>query len=187
MSSLFSSNPVYFVMAIAGTLLFLLKLAFMFIGGGADIDGEFDGDLEGDVSGGDTFSLVSVQSILAFFMGAGWIGLAATLEWRLGQMQSVLAASFFGFLMMLLSSFLTMKIKSLNTVQKFDIKKAVGISGRAYTKIPEKGAGIGQVEITLQGKQQIMQAMSTGNAIESFAAVKVVKVDDSGNLIVENT
>ena len=45
---------------------------------------------------------------------------------------------------------------------------------------------MGQVEITVAEKQQILQAMnSSEEAIGAFHAVKVTEVDDSGNLIVE--
>lgn len=183
MQEAFELNPVYTVMALLGTVLYLIKMVLLLVSGDFDADSDLtEVDGAGDLDGGATFSLISIQSILAFFMGAGWIGLACQQEWGMESLPSLLAASGFGFLMMLLSSFLTFKIKSLNSETKVDIREAKDKTGRAYTSIPPKGEGIGQVEITVGGKQQILQAMSTGEKIESFTAVKVIEVDDSGNL-----
>ena len=184
MEEVFSQNPVYLILAIFGTTLFLLKmLLFLMVG---DADGA---DFEADTidTGGAAFSVVSTQSILAFLMGAGWIGLAAQREWGFSDFKSLLAAVFFGFLMMLFSSFLTFKIKKFNSVTKVNLKDAVGSTGRAYTNVPAKGKGIGQVEVTVGGKQQILQASSADEAIKSFDSVKVVDVDDSGNLIIKKS
>ena len=187
----FNNEPIYAAMALLGTSLFLLKMIMLFAGGDSDADiGDADvGDADlGDshMDGAESFTLVSVQSILAFFMGAGWMGLACREEWMLDKLPAMGAAVAFGFAMMVLSSYLNLKIKSLNAnpVNKID-ENAVGHTGRAYTNIPAKGEGMGQVEITLNGKQQILQANSAGDAIKAFTNVKVVKVDDSGNLTVK--
>ena len=60
---------VYLVMSVAGTALFLIRLGFTYFGGGGG-DFEVDGDFDTDAS----FSFLSVLSILAYFMGAGWSG-----------------------------------------------------------------------------------------------------------------
>lgn len=184
MQEIFEQNPVYASLAFIGTFLYILKMALFFISG----DGESDLDADTDPGdGGASFSLISTQSILAFLMGAGWIGLAAKNEWMLNDTYSILSASVFGFAMMFFSAILTFKIKKLNAIPTINIKEALGKSGRAYTNIPAKGNGIGQVEITVGNKQQILQASSSGEAINSFDSVIVEKVDDSGNLIVKKS
>ncbi|ATH09115.1 hypothetical protein BIY24_14530 [Halobacteriovorax marinus] len=188
MTDLFMQNPVYTVMALAGTILFFIKILLLFFGGDSDFDTDLDIDMNGDhIDGGDTFSIVSIQSILAFFMGTGWIGLAAIHEWKLTNGQSTIAAALFGVIMMLFSSFITFKIKKFNSIPKVDIKEAVGKVGRAYTNIPSKGQGVGQVEVTVGNKQQILQASSVDEAINSFDGIVVVQVDDSGNLLVKKS
>lgn len=182
MKEIFSENPVYLILAIVGTSLYLLKMIiFVFVG--SDDGGDFDSDL--DATSGDSFSLVSTQSILAFFMGAGWIGLAAKREWSQEDLPALLIASGFGFLMMLFSSFLTFQIKKFNYTPQSNPQEAVGKKGRVYSKIPAKGEGMGQVEITVGGKQQILQASSADGEIQSFESIIVKSVDDSGNLLVK--
>lgn len=183
MDSAFNDNPIYTVMALVGTLLYVIKIIMLMVSGDGSMD---SGDLDDSshVDGGESFSLVSVQSILAFFMGCGWMGLATLREWNLDEVPALAISAAFGFVLMTLSAFLTFKIKSLNSESRVDMKQAKGKTGRAYTHIPAKGEGVGQVEITVGGKQQILQAMSTSDKIVAFSAVKVDDVDDSGNLIV---
>jgi len=183
MQEIFSSNPVYSTMAVVGTLLFLIKILLLVFAGDFDIDSdltEIDGGFEMD--GGTTFSLISVQSVLAFFMGTGWTGLAALHEWNMESFSALVTAVLVGIVFMTISSFLTLKMKGLNSQTKFNIHDAIEKTGRAYTTIPAKGDGVGQVELTVGGKQQILQAMSVDEEIKSFDAVKVISVDDSGSL-----
>lgn len=183
MQEIFSEHPVYAGMAFLGTILYVIKMVLLLVSGDMDADSDLTEINDGvDMDGGTTFSLISIQSVLAFFMGTGWTGLAALHEWDMGTYQSLVTAVIVGVVFMVVSAFLTFKIKGLNHTPKFDIREAKDKTGRAYTSIPAKGDGIGQVEITVGGKQQILQAMSTGDKIESFAAVKVTEVDDSGNL-----
>ena len=184
MEEIFRQYPVYFIMAVAGIALYLAKLILFLVSG--DGDGDFDA-METEVTdlGGAAFSLVSIQSILAFFMGTGWVGLACVDEFGYSPGKSLVIAAFFGFLMMLLSSFLTFKIKGLNHNSKVDYQKAVGVKGRAYINIPVKGEGVGQAEVTFSGKLQIIQAVSVDGLIKSFTPIEVVEMDDSGNAVVK--
>lgn len=184
MQEILVSNPVYGTMAFGGTLLFLVKMIMLLVSGGdMDVDGDLtEIDSGVDMDGGTTFSLISVQSVLAFFMGAGWTGLAARHEWSLETMPAMSAAIVVGFIFMFVSAYFTFKVKGLNSTPIIDVREAIGKTGRTYTTVPAQGEGIGQIEITIGGKQQILQAMSLGDKIESFTTVKVEKIDDAGTL-----
>lgn len=186
MSEAFQNEPVYMMMALLGTALFVGKMVLLLMGGDGDTDLDHaDLDDPAHVDGAESFTLISVQSILGLFMGTGWIGLACRQEWGLEKMPSFFVAVGFGFLMMLLTSFLNLKMKSLNAIPDNDIdERAIGLTGRAYTDIPKSGDGIGQIELTVNGKMQILQASSGADKIKAFTSVKVIKVDNSGNLTV---
>lgn len=184
MSELYSNYPIYFSIAIVGTSLFLVKMILFLLAGDGDA-GDLDAGSGSHMDGGEAFTLLSIQSILAFFMGFGWMGLACREEWGVDKTTSMMAAAGFGFAMMFFNSFLMMKIKGLDGSGKNDISNAVGVRGRAYTDIPKKGEGMGQVEITVNGKQQIINAFSEDKKIKSFASIVVMDVDDSGNAIVQ--
>lgn len=186
--STFSDATVYFCMAMIGSILFGIKLLLtMFVG----VDSDFDVDADVDLDGGDIaehgtgFSLFSMLSILSFMMGAGWMGLACRVEWDMGAVASGLAAGGFGFSLMLFSSFGMYQMRKLNEAGKYDVRNCIGSIGRAYVRIPAKGDGTGQVQIDVDGRQKILTAVSSGEEIESFAAVKVLDVQEAETIIVE--
>ena len=172
----------YLVMALVGTVFFLLRLLLaLFFGDGGDVDGDL-----ADIGDGDgAFSLFSLLSILAFFMGAGWMGLTCRVDWGLGSMTSAAAATGFGFFLMAMASGLMAFARSLNQTVNYDLNSAVGHVASVYMSIPKRGEGRGQIKVTVSGRMKMMDAISTGPAIEEFKSVKVVEVRDDGTFIVE--
>jgi hypothetical protein len=174
---------VYLILALLGTIFFVLRLviALFFGGDGGDIDGDLS-----DVGHGDsTFSMFSLLSILAFFMGAGWMGLTCRVNWDLSSMTSALAAAGFGFVLMAMASGLMALTRSLNQVVEYDLGTAVGHIASVYMSIPAKGQGRGQIKVTVSGRLKMMDAVSNGPRISEFKSVKVVSVRDDGTFVVE--
>lgn len=178
---------VYLVMALSATILFMIKIALMLLGGD---HGDFDAD--GDVGDfhhiGDSdaaFSAFSLLSVLAFIMGTGWMGLNCRVSWGLSGGVSVLFATGFGLVLMLVASFGMYYVKRLESSPHIDVRTAVGRTAQVYLTIPQKGEGQGQVEVDVSGTRKVMTAVSTGGKIEAFTAVKVVDVRDDETLIVE--
>jgi hypothetical protein len=173
---------VYAVMALVGTILFLIRLVMALFSGDAG-DGADDIDVAPDSDA--SFSLFSLLSILAFFMGAGWMGLACRLDWDLGRMVSSLASAGFGFAMMLAAAGLSWTARRLNRDVEYDLGTAVGRTARVYLTIPARGVGHGQVEVSVSGRKKVLRAQSTSSEIAAFQDVRVVEVRDDGTLIVE--
>jgi len=172
----------YLIMALVGTVFFTLRLLLALFFGG---DGDMDGDLA-DVGDGDgAFSMFSLLSILAFFMGAGWMGLTCRIDWGLSSIVSAAAAAGFGLVLMLLASGLMAFARSLNQTVSYDLGTAVGHTASVYMSIPERGEGRGQIKVTVSGRLKTIDAISTGPAIPEFKSVKVVSVRDDGTYIVE--
>jgi hypothetical protein len=171
---------VYSALALIGSLLFILRLGFSVFGG---VDSDFDLDVD---SGTDaSFGFVSVLSILAFFMGAGWMGLACTISWGMGHFVSGLAAAGFGTLMMIFAGSMMFGLRKLTKEAHYDLKTAIGHTAQVYLTIPARGKGRGQVTVTVSGRKKVLFATSTGKEIKAFTAVKVVAVEDDDSLIVE--
>jgi len=173
----------YMVLALLGTIFFILRLvvALFFGGDGGDIDGDL-----GDVGHGDaTFSMFSLLSILAFFMGAGWMGLTCRVNWEMSSMTSALAAAGFGTVLMAMASGLMAFARSLNQVVEYDLATAVGHTASVYMSIPARGEGRGKIKVTVSGRLKMMDAISTGPSIPEFKSVKVVAVRDDGAFEVE--
>jgi hypothetical protein len=174
---------VYLIMALVGTLFFVLRLvvALFFGGDGGDIDGDL-----GDAAHADSaFSMFSLLSILAFFMGAGWMGLTCRVDWGLSGIVSAMSAAGFGIVLMGMASGLMAFARSLNQVVEYDVNTAIGKTASVYMTIPERGQGRGQIKVTVSGRLKMMEAISSGPRIPEFHTVKVLSVGDDGTFVVE--
>lgn len=180
----FTDSTVYFTMAMIGTLFFLLRMLMLLFGGGDGTDFDLDhaDGVEGHHGG---FSFFSLLSILSFLMGAGWLGLACRREWELTSLVSALVAGGFGFLLMTFSSFGIYQMRKMNQSGSYDVKNCIGSIGRIYLKVPAKGQGRGQIEITVDGRRKVLPAVSASTEIASFAAARVLGVQEDETLIVE--
>lgn len=171
----------YLILALVGTILFLLRLGIaLFFGGDA---GDFD--VDADTGTDATFTLFSLLSIMAFVMGTGWMGLACRIDWGLARVPSAITAVGFGLVMMSLASGLMFLTRKMNREVRYDAKTAIGRTGRVYLTLPAKGKGIGQVEVTVSGRQKIMKAVTSGKELRAFTDVRVVDVRDDEVLVVE--
>jgi hypothetical protein len=169
---------VYFVLAMLATALFLIKLGLQFFLGDLDADA-------GHVDSTDSFTFFSILSLLAFFMGVGWMGLAARVSWGWEAALSAAAATFFGRALMMLSSGLMYAVRQMSQAARYETSPAIGTIGKVYLSIPAKGEGQGQVELTVSGRRKVMHAISTEGLIEVFSAVKIVEVRDDEVFVVE--
>ncbi len=173
---------VYLVMAIIGTTFFVLRLIFaLFVGG----DGDFDTGVDADMASDHAFGVFSLLSVLAFFMGAGWMGLTCRVDWDMGSLASAASSAGFGFGMMMLASGLMMLARRLNQTIEYDLETAVGKTARVYMTVPAKGDGRGQVEVDVSGRRKVLEAVSEGNKLAQFSSVKILSVRDDGTLVVE--
>ena len=170
----------YFVMALVGTLLFLLRLVFaLFAGDGGDFDADVDGGTDA------SFTLFSLLSVMAFIMGTGWMGLACRIDWGLGRVPAVLLSVGFGVAMMFLASGLMYMTRRLNRTIRYDPRTAIGRTGRVYMTIPGKGQGSGKVQVSVSGRLMTLNAITRGEGLPAFTDVKVVEARDDDTLVVE--
>ncbi len=171
----------YLVMAMVGTVFFVLRLLIaLFFGGGGDLDTGMDVDITTDAS----FSFFSLLSILAFFMGAGWMGLTCRLDWGMSGLASAASAAGFGFAMMMLASGLMFYARRLNQTIDYNLDTAVGRTARVYLTVPARGGGRGQVEVDVSGRRKVLDAVSSADKLPQFTSVRVESVRDDGTLVV---
>ncbi len=185
----YTDTAIYFWIGGTATLLFMLKMGLELLGGGDDAgdfevgtgdDLEFHADTEVD------FKIFSVLSIVAFFMGAGWFGLTARLQWALTASVALIISLGAGFLMMTFAAGGLYFVRKLKCEPRFDPSTAVGRSGRVYLTIPPKGEGRGQVQVIASGKKKVIAATNTTDRpLKSFTSIKVTQVMDDGSLLVE--
>ena len=171
---------IYALMAMVGSALFVVRLSLTLLLG---VDGDLD--LDGDsLEHGTGFAFFSVLSVISFFMGAGWAGLAARIEWQLGGVGTAAVAGGFGTLLMMLSSLLMLGAARLTHEVTYQLKDAVGRTATVYMTIPAKGEGAGQVRVSVSGRSMVVDAVSAGPKIDAFVAAEVTDLRDDKTLVV---
>lgn len=166
----------YKYIAIFSTALFILKFTIFSLTSieGSEISSDFTSISETDMS----FDFFSIQSILSFLMGFGWVGLAALTQWKLPIYLVFIISVIIGFLFLFMSSYIMFKVKSLNQIINIDYNKCVGTIGKAYTTIHPNSEG--QIQIELNGKLSIINATNATNTeIKAFEQIKVTKYENS--------
>ena len=166
---------VCYYIAIFSTILFVLKtIVFAITGGDTEVVTDFTSGFELETS----FDFLSIQSILAFFMGFGWIALAGLIQWHLRLRYSMLIAVVFGTVLMLGSAYLMFLVKKLNKNVVKDYSACVGTIAKAYTEF--KPSAGGQIEVNVNCKLSIENAVNqTQEVIEAFASVKITDYKDN--------
>jgi hypothetical protein len=107
---------LYYYIALFATTFYIIKMAlFAIFGGDVEVHTDFNGSFETD----DSFDFLSIQSILAFFMGLGWMGLTCMKVWKISAILSAVISIGFGLALMFCSAYLMCCVKKLNkTVKK---------------------------------------------------------------------
>ncbi len=162
-------TSIFYYIAVFSTILFLVKIIIFYIfGGEAEVVSDFTTELEMETS----FDFLSVQSILAFFMGFGWIGLAGVSQWHLKPVPAIAIAVVFGLILMFSSAYLMFLIKKLNKRVVKNYAACVGKTAKAYTAFHPEGDG--QIEVEVNGRLSIEKAVNTTQEeIEAFSEVKI--------------
>jgi hypothetical protein len=187
---------VYFALGAGATALFVIRMLLMMVGADHATDGDFDTAVHGDAdfaahghadhgSASHSFQLFSLLTVLAFFMGAGWAGLAARLTWGFGGAASAAAACGFGLACMLLAAWLVRGMRRLESMPRLDLGSCVGTTAQVYLLIPARGKGRGQVRLNVQGASRIVAASSNGGELPAFTSVRVVSVQPDSSVVVE--
>lgn len=166
---------MYYYIALASTIFYIIKtFLFSVFGGDTEVHTDFNASIETDTS----FDFLSIQSILAFLMGFGWVGIACLKEWNFSVKLTILISLIFGFILMFLSAYMMFCVKKLNKKVVKNLANCIGKTAKAYTRFEPSGKG--QIEVEVNGQLSIEYAVNNSNLIiESFMPVKVVKYDDN--------
>ena len=164
-------SSLYFWTGVIMTAFFVIKLLIFSLSGMDDGSGDLMGtDVDTE------FNFISLQSIIAFLMGFGWLGFAS-IQWGFGGKISILFALAGGLILMALSAYLMFVMKKLNSTPKYDLTTCVDKGGTSYTRFVPKGSG--KIQIEFNGRLQTFDAWNdTDEDIESFKQVKVTRVED---------
>jgi len=181
-------EKLFLACAIIGGIFLVIRLILQFLG--SDFGGHGDVDLSGgDISGHlDTvlsFKMFSFQALSAFLLMFGLVGMALLKEAKLAIHWAVLGALVAGFLSVVLMNWLISMMMKLQSSGTIKMENAVGQEGRVYLRIPA-GEGTGKVQIEIQGRLEIYDAVSeTKEELVTGTAVRVTRVVAGQVLVVE--
>ena len=166
-------EQIYWMVTIPSTLVFIVLLILTIIG--ADVGGDVETGMDAALADGDgiPFQFLSLKNIIAFFTMFGWSGLGffhAGLPLWLVIFISVIC----GVLMMLGMAALFYFMSKLAETGTLKMNNAIGRSGEVYLTIPAVRAGMGKVQLTVQGGLQTLDAVT--DEPEPIGTASIVEV-----------
>ncbi len=168
-------EKIYWMIAFPSTLFFFIQLIITFIGG--DVDHDFDHDFDGDTGGGG-FHPFTFKNMVAFFTLFSWSGLAS-IEGGFSLAVTIFISTISGLIMMIIMAFLFYYISKFTHSGTLDLNNAIGQTGDVYLTIPAKKAGMGKVQINVQGQLRTLNAMTSD--LEDIKTGAVIEVDEVVN------
>lgn len=187
-------EAAYWVIAIAATFLFLLKFILSIIGndsGDGDVDVDFsegdiaDGDFGDDANTGDSGhdDYISIDTILAFLKGVGWIGIICYRFTALntGTILGIALAS--GIITFFFAFFIIKNLNKIESSGTMELKNAVGNVGTVYMHIPANGEGDGQIQVEIQGRLATVHAKSLNKELNTGDKALVCAIEKKSDII----
>jgi hypothetical protein len=168
--------------AISSAVLTVQMILAMF---GGDMDG-LDADMDiSDIGEGGASGILSIRTIGAFFTGFGWSG-AAMLQAGHGTGAATFVGVVVGSIFMAMIFYLMAYLHSLRQEGTINYANAVGKVGAVYLPVPPHRKGLGQIEVLVQGRLKIVQAITDNDKkIGNRVAVRVTELVDEQTILVE--
>jgi len=176
--SLDTALQVFYAVAIATSIAMVLQLLLM-------VFGFDDADADVDAEHGTGVGLLSMRTVTAFFTGFGWAGVASleagkTLPFTLVVAVAVGTALMFGVFSLMRGLY------ALRYSGTLDYANAIGQVGSVYLRIPAAMAGPGQIEVMIQGRLCVVEALTrVQRELPRQARVRVVETVGQNTLVVE--
>lgn len=169
---------VFYGIGIIALFVLLIQLALSIFGG---MD-EHDFDSSSHSSG---LSFFSIRGVTAFFVGFGWAGVIA-LKAGWGLMPAIAVGMTVGAGLMLGIFLLMTSMLRLQSSGTLDFSNAIGKIGTVYVTIPAGRKAGGQVEVLLQGRLTMAEALFQGDVpLSPGTKVTVVEKIGHSTLVVE--
>ncbi len=168
----------FWIVAIVSSIIFLIQTLMTFIGSDASdgVNADFDGNLDHADA---PFQLFSLRNLINFLLGFGWTGVTLYESFN-NKMFLMALAVVVGIAFVVLFFFIIKQILKLTEDNTFNINSLVGKTGEVYINIPPNMSGSGKVQISVNGSNHELTAMTNAeNPITSSSIVKVVSVENS--------
>ncbi len=183
--SLSSFERVYWIVAMAASVVFLILIALTFIGGDVDDFGDVDAEIDGDT--GIDFQFLTLKNLMGFFTIFGWSGIAAMAEGMSHNITMIISV-ISGLAMMTAMATLFYYLSKLTHSGTLKIKNALGNIGEVYLTVGANRSSIGKVQIKVQGSLREMDALTDENEdLKQSVVIEVTEVTTNGILIIKKS
>lgn len=208
-SQLSTTMQIFWACAIAASVVFIIQNALMLMGIGgmdsdvdADVGTDFDVHTDLDAANADAelssghsghegtlgqagiFSLFTLRNFINFFLGFGWGGISlAPVVKSTGLL--VLLSFLIGLVFVAVFALMLRLMLKFEKSGNFNIKDCVGETASVYLRIPANHSAAGKVQISINGSVYELNAFTDGDFLPTGSRVKIIKVIDSGSLLVE--
>lgn len=171
----------YWVCALISSALFLIQMVLMITGMDfSDVDIDLDAP---DVDSG--FSLVSIKSLITFFLGLGWAGISF---WEHIPNRALLGlvSVLVGVVFMLIFFFTLKQVLKLEHEGNYNLADSLGKVVDVYVPVPEGKTGMGKVQLSLNGSVLEFNALTEGARLNTGQKARVREIVNNDTLLVES-
>ena len=188
MDLLFSPYALWFTIpALVGSGFLLMQIMLGELGGDADspleLDADFDADLAADDPGGE-FRVLSLQSVSAFGIGFGWVGLAAYQALDIGFTGAVMIGMLAGVAVAWSFVMLSRSILKLQSSGNVTLRDIEGKQGDVYITVPPAGDGNGRIKVAVHNSHYEYNAVQEGDEpIATHTRVRIIRGNQSTNTV----
>lgn len=173
---------LYWLIAIIGSIVFIIVMISTFIGG--DVD-DIDTDIDADAGIG--FQFLTFKNLVGFFTIFGWSGIAC-IDAGLSSPLSIVISIISGLIMMTIMAAMFYFMNKLSDSGTLNYKNAINAIGEVYLTIGADRSRIGKVSLRVQGSMRELDAITDSfTDLKSGTLIKVVDVTENGILIVNQT
>ena len=172
---------IFYGIGILSLFALVFQMAMLLFGG---VDDHSDFSSAGEHGSG--LGIISFRSITAFFLGFGWSGVIALKAGHsLGV--AIIIGLFVGGVLMVGIFALMRSMMRLQSSGSLDYGNAVGEVATVYVTIPSDQRGGGQVEVMIQGRLAMAEALQKGStSLSPGTKVRVVETIGRSTLVVES-
>ena len=175
-------EKVYWIIAVAATILFVIQMISVFVLGDFDVQVAGDTDFDIEADSGMPYQFFTFRNLVGFFTVFAWSGLAS-LSADYSVSTTLIISTISGIVMMAIMSILFYFISRMTDSGTMNYKNAIGKVATTYIPIKAKRGNMGKVQIEIQSSFHELDAMTDEE--EDIPTNAIVEVTDliSGNIL----
>ncbi len=177
------ADKLYWILALAGTLIFTIQIILVFFGFG---DGDTDVDADGNIefgehadSGFGDFHFFSLRTVIAFITFFGWGGVI----WGDNGWSGFFAAFGCGLAMMLGTAVMIFYLLKLQQTGTITAQDYIGATGTVYLSIPAGRLESGKITVSVHGSTRELTAVADEDLPKGSSIVVEKQIDSSRFLV----